>query len=423
MEHIPASIRQLMNPESKSRHLPHLPSSFYEQSELLAKVRDAGFSRITSPDAVLACLLCRVSASLSPGISIPNGSLNYIAALVGESGTGKSVAFQAARDLLPDIGTVVDGWGIGSGQGIVKTITGKADEKGHCEIVNSRVLFEADEGEQLLRVGKQDQSITMATIRSAWSGGPLGQTNASEGLTRNVAAGRYRFALAIGLQPNFAAELLQGVHGGDPQRFLFMAVQNPLQPNNLPEFPEPIASLSLTDDMSTVLIVDPDVTAMIKNHRVRKQRGEISDDPMDSHKHLLTLKTAGLLAFLHGDDITPRWWKMALQVVEVSLEVRNYVVNHAKVQKQSVLIERAEAEIGYRGAIDANREREVLESMLKSMVNHISNSGKQVNRSALANACSGKYKSIVAPDDAIVEGLKRGLIVKVGELYGLPIRN
>ena len=423
IEDVVASIHQLVNSKSKVRHLPHLPSSFYEHSAILQKVRDAGFNRVTSPDAVLASLLCRVSASLSPGISIPNGSLNYVVALIGESGTGKSVAFQAARDLLPDIGTNIDGLGIGSGQGIVKSITGKADENGHCEIVNSRVLFEADEGEQLLRVGRQDQSITMATIRSAWSGGPLGQTNATEGLTRNVAAGMYRFALAIGLQPNFAAELLQGVNGGDPQRYLFMAVQNPLQPDILPDFPVPIAPLYLSYEISKVLSVDPDVTAMIRNHRVRKQRGELVEDPLDSHKHLLTLKTAGLLAILHGDDITTEWWKMALQVVEVSLGVRNYVVEHAKLQKQSALIERAETEIGRRAVVDANRKQEVLESMLKSMVNHISNNGGRVNRSALANACSGQHKSMVAADDAITEGLKRGLIVKVGDLYGLPVRN
>jgi hypothetical protein len=88
VEGVVATIHQLVNPESKLRHLPHLPASFYERSELLRKVRDAGFARITSPDAVLASLLCRVSASLSPGISIPNGSLNYVVALIGESGTG-----------------------------------------------------------------------------------------------------------------------------------------------------------------------------------------------------------------------------------------------------------------------------------------------------------------------------------------------
>jgi len=423
IEDVVASIHQLVKPSPKFRHLPHLPMSFYDRSEMLSKVRDAGFNRITSPDAVLASLLCRVSASLCPGISIPNGSLNYVAALIGESGTGKTLAFGAARDLLPDIGTRIDGVGISSGQGIVKAITGAADKNGHCDIVNSRVLFETDEGEQLLRIGRQDQSITMATVRSAWSGGPLGQTNATEGLTRNVRAGSYRFALTIGLQPNFAAELLLGANGGDPQRFLFMAVQNPQQPDILPMFPEPIAPLYLSDDMSTVIKVDPSITAMITNHRVRKQRGEIFDDPLDSHKYLLTLKTAGLLAFLHGDDITPEWWKMALQVVEVSLGVRNYVVEYARNQKQYALDARADCEIGYRATFDQKKKQDVLDSMVRSMTNHISNHGGLVNRSALANACAGQHKSIVPVDDAIAEGMRRGLIVKVGELFGPAIRN
>ena len=418
-----AGFHQQMNPKSIYNHLPHLPASFYERSEMLSKVRDAGFNRVTSPDAVLASLLCRVSASLCPGISIPNGSLNYVAALIGASGTGKSVAFRAARDLLPDIGTTVDGIGVGSGQGIVGMITGKADKYGHCEIVNPRVLFATDEGEQLLRVGKQDQSITMATIRSAWSGDSIGQTNATEGLTRNVGAGLYRFALLIGLQPDFAAELLLGVGGGDPQRYLFMAVQNPLQPDKLPAFPTAISPLYLPIDMTKVLTVDPDVLAMITNYRVRKQRGEIVEDPLDSHKHLLTLKTAGLLAFLHGDEITTEWWRMALQVVEVSIGVRNYIIDHAKIKRQSVLMERAEAEIGLRAEIDSKREHHVLESMLKSMSNHATNSGGLVNRSALANACSGKHKQIVSVDDVITEGLRRGMFVRDGELFASTVRS
>ena len=115
-------------------HYPRLPGSFYDESDILRKVQQAGFARITSPDAVLACLLCRVSASLDPGITIPNSSLNYISALIGESGTGKSVAFRASQDLLPDIGTRVDGWVLGSGQGITATIVGKADDDGVCTV-------------------------------------------------------------------------------------------------------------------------------------------------------------------------------------------------------------------------------------------------------------------------------------------------
>jgi hypothetical protein len=85
-----------------NQHLPHLPASFWEQSPQLTAIRQAAFARITSPDAVLACVLCRVAASFPPTFTLPNNtSLNYIVALVGDSGHGKSVAFRTARHLLP----------------------------------------------------------------------------------------------------------------------------------------------------------------------------------------------------------------------------------------------------------------------------------------------------------------------------------
>jgi hypothetical protein len=114
---------------------------------------------------------------------------------------------------------------------------------------------------------------------------------------------------------------------------------------------------------------------------------------------------------------------MARQVVEVSIGVRNYVVENARTQRQSAQIERAATEIVYRAAIDANREQEVLESMLRSMNNFMFNSGGPVNRSALANACAGKHRQIVSIDDAIDEGLERGQFVRVGRLFGLATRN
>ena len=406
-------------------HYPRLPGSFYDESDILRKVQQAGFARITSPDAVLACLLCRVSASLDPGITIPNSSLNYISALVGESGTGKSVAFRASQDLLPDIGTRVDGWVLGSGQGITATIVGKADDDGVCTVVNPRVLFLADEGEQMLKLGRNEGNITMSTIRTAWSGLALGQTNADKDRSRNVGSGQYRFALTIGLQPHFASELLTGVFAGDPQRFLFAGVTHPEQPDIIPPFPTPLDSVYLPEGTSTVLKVDPEVNRIIQNHRVKKQRREVIDDPLDSHRMLLTLKTAGLLAFLHGDDITIHWWNMAVQVVEVSRSVRNHVRDLALVELQSAYGDKANAEVSVRTAIDEATRATYLDSMIGSMTNYIRNNGngKPVNRSQLANACAGKHKHIVPPDDAITEALQRGLLVKVGEQYELPVRN
>jgi hypothetical protein len=75
-------------------HIPRLPASFYEHSDILRKVQQAGFNRITSPDAVLACLLCRVSASLEPGIELPDASLNFIIPrLLVDQGQGSQLRF------------------------------------------------------------------------------------------------------------------------------------------------------------------------------------------------------------------------------------------------------------------------------------------------------------------------------------------
>ena len=403
-------------------HVPRLPASFYEHSDILRKVQQAGFNRITSPDAVLACLLCRVSASLEPGFALPNqGSLNFITALVGGSGTGKSEAFKASRALLPDIGTNIDGIGVGSGQGIVATIAGNADENGECQVLNPRVLFFADEGEQMLKLGKSESSILLSTLRTAWSGGAIGQTNATRERSRNVAANVYRFALTIGLQPRFASELLTGVHAGDPQRYLFAHVQNPEQPSVLPRFPEPLEPLHQPARTELVLQVDPEVTRLITDYRVKKQRGEVNDDPLDSHRHLLTLKTAGLLALLHNDDISIHWWNMASQVVEVSRNVRQWVIDYALQDGQSTITRKAETEASYRIQVDSIREREIMDSMLKSMQNYIARIGSPVNASGLANACASKYRNIIPAHDAITEGLRRGTFIPTNDnRYRLP---
>jgi hypothetical protein len=403
-------------------HVPRLPASFYEHSDILRKVQQAGFNRITSPDAVLACLLCRVSASLEPGIALPNqGSLNFITALIGGSGTGKSEAFKASRALLPDIGTRVDGWGVGSGQGIVATIAGKADNNGECPVVNPRVLFFADEGEQMLKLGKTEGSILLSILRTAWSGGALGQTNATKELSRNVAANVYRLGLTIGLQPRFASELLTGVHAGDPQRYLFAHVQHPEQPSVLPRFPQPLAPLYQPAGTELELQVDPEVTRLIADYRIKKQRGEVNDDPLDSHRHLLTLKTAGLLSLLHNEDISIHWWNMASQVVEVSRNVRQWVIDYALQDEQSTIIRKAVTEVSLQIQKDELRERDYMNSMIRSMVNKLKDYGIPANYSVLNQACSGKHKHIVPVDRAISEAIQRGLIVQANEgQYALP---
>ncbi len=403
-------------------HIPRLPASFYEHSDILRKVQQAGFNRITSPDAVLACLLCRVSASLEPGIELPDASLNYYSALIGGSGTGKSVAFRASRDLLPDIGTRIDGLGVGSGQGIVATIAGNADENGECQVINPRVLFFADEGEQMLKLGKSDGSILLSILRTAWSGGALGQTNATKDRSRNVAANVYRFALTIGLQPRFASELLRGDHAGDPQRYLFAHVQNPEQPSVLPIFPQPIEPIHQPAGTELELQVDPEVTRLIVDYRVKKQRGDVKDDSLDSHRHLLTLKTAGLLSLIHNEDVSIHWWNMASQVVEVSRNVRQWVIDYALQDEQSTITRKAVTEVSLQVQKDELREREVLESMIRRIVKVLTDYGIPATKSHLQQqASSSKQRNTVPIERAISEAIQRGQIVQTKEkLFALP---
>jgi hypothetical protein len=227
--------------------------------------------------------------------------------------------------------------------------------------------------------------------------------------------------LTIGLQPRFASELLTGVHAGDPQRYLFAHVQHPEQPSVPPRFPQPLAPLYQPAGTELELQVDPEVTRLITDYRVKKQRGEVIDEALDSHRHLLTLKTAGLLSLLHNEDISIHWWNMASQVVEVSRNVRTWVIDYALSDEQTTITRKAVTEVSLQIQKDELRERDYMDSMIRSMVNKLKDFGVPANYSVLNQACSGKHKHIVPVDRAISEAIQRGLIVRVNEVqYALP---
>jgi len=394
-----------------SRHLPYLPASFWDQSPQLAAVRQAAFSVITSPDAVLACVLCRVAASFPATFTLPNGtSLNYIAALVGESGTGKSVAIRAARRLLPDIGANVPELNIGSGQGIASTYSDQNENETTPAVTSA--LFCVPEGEQLLKLGKASESITLSTIRSAWSGETLGTANASKERRRNVPADSYRFAMTVGFQPAFAAELLTGVHAGDPQRFLFVGVTYPDQPDIRPAFPKQFAPLweqTLTGEVS--LNVDKEITREIDSYRVRKQRLEVPVDPLDSHRHLLQLKTAGLLALSHNDDVTLQWWNAAALMVEVSRGVRDRLKELELLDRKQRNAERTAEQIEAEAQKESSRHERTMESMIRSMVAKCKRDGVPVNKTALHNATASKQRHEVDFNSAFSVAIERRQII------------
>ncbi len=405
-----------------NQHLPNLSASFWEQSTQLRAIRDAAFSRMTSPDALLVCILCRIAVSVPHTVTLPNRtSINFIAALVGESGTGKSQAIKAARHLLPDIGTKIDGWNIGSGQGIASVYcTNDSDDIASTSTIRS-ALFCVDEGEQLLKLGKGTESITLGTIRSAWSGEGIGTTNASAERRRIVEPDSYRFAMTVGFQPKFAAELLTGVSAGDPQRFLFAGVTHPEQPDILPRFPNPlIANWNNSISGDEVIKVDPEITREINSTRIKRQRLEIVSDPLDSHKQLVQLKTAALLAILHsngtGIEVSIKWWNAARLMVEISRGIRDRLVELAVLERRQHNNERTAEQIEAETIKEASREQRALESMVNTIANKCRTADRDFLHSELQQATASKHRLLVDFDIALDEALRRRVITHGSEV-------
>jgi hypothetical protein len=315
-------------------HLPHLGDDFYAQHPRLSDILRAARNDRTSPDAVLLATLARV-ATLIPVAATVNGQpVNLIAALVGASGSGKSSSHRTARRLIPDVGTDRDGIGVGTGEGIAMAFLTR--EKSENVQARDAVLFWCDEGETLLKVGRRDGSTTLATLRSAWDGDTLGQSNANVETTRIVRHGRYRFVMAIGLQPPFAAELLADQTAGTPQRFVWAASGDPNADHARPTWPN---DLHVSKGEPCPFTVDAEVSRIVNDRRVTALRNGGHDDPEESHATQNQLRIAAILAHLLDDGgrhVTPQVWNIAGMIVENSRNVRREL---ARQHQQTTLID------------------------------------------------------------------------------------
>jgi hypothetical protein len=383
--------------------VPHLPGDFYTSTPALLAVRQAAFARQVSPDAVLAVVLCRVAASLPPGIVLPEGgTLDFVAALIGAPGSGKSKAMRAATDLLPNIGTTYDGVNIGSGEGIASAYVGKVDDSGTNPLHNTSALFYVDEGEQLLTVGRREGSTTFSTIRSAWSGQSVGSLNASPDRRRIVKAGTYRFALAVGFQDTFAAELLNGQNAGDPQRYLFAGVTHPDIRDTCPPFPQPLHLPLTGSNVSDVVKVDSSIVDGLRRRRGAIGRGETRLHPLDTHRDLLTLKVAALISYLNGNgDVDPDAWTLANAVVENGRAVRQHLVERSQAAKNELLRESIERDAVRDAMREESKLKRAVTSSARSMIRRARKEGKPVTKSILSTSMSGQHRAQVEVDDVI----------------------
>lgn len=319
-----------------------LAESFWTARPELEHIRQAAHARMVAPGAVLHAVLARIAAGTPytyrlPAIVGDSGTLSYFAATVAPPGVGKSAANGVAKAVLPLGEYVADGLPIGSGEGLVEVLFDvETDDKGKKvkRQVRHNAYVYVDEGQMIGNIGKRDGSALLPTMRSIWSGGAIGQTNASTERKRIVPAGRYVFGISVSVQPEHAEALLGDAGGGLPQRFGWARATDPSIPDTLPEWPGELPwkppSLGLDDVLATAtreLDVADSIQAEIKAHRLDVVRGAAVSEALDAHADLYRLKVAGLLALLaRRTSITEDDWRLAGVIRDASNEVRDGLV-------------------------------------------------------------------------------------------------
>jgi hypothetical protein len=434
----PATVRTPptnINPDTGEILVPgHLDDTFWEARPALTHIRQAARSRLVAPAAVLGCVLAHVAAFTPPSTCLPptvgsHAPLSTYIALRGRSGAGKSSPAACARDLLPHtppgrIGPIA----LGSGEGLVEAfmdLTEERDDNGKTRKVKRQTrqgaLFSLDEGQALAELAARKGSTIMSVLRTAWSGGDPGQANASIETRRSLKPGSYHVGLISLWQDRAAGQLLADVDGGTPQRFVWLTTDDTDATDNTPEWPgtlnwEPANGILLGGDWGRhEMGVDPAITTEVKAARIAELRGETTPDPLDSHRRLVKLKVAGLLALLDmRHNITLDDWELAERIMGSSDDTRRWII--AENARAAAHTDTAAAErTAQRDSIveDAARARSLdnaIRAVIKVARKHAPGT---FTRREVSRAIASRDRERITVDEALEHAETRGQIRKV----------
>lgn len=378
---------------------PTLPNEFWNARLSLRTIRRAAHSRGRSADAVLGAYLTRVSAGVPHPLRIPAivGTavpLCLFAIVIARSGIGKSSSYGVAVELHPldppsvddpSKIKVADRLPIGSGEGLVEVLfdtRSEKDDAGKTKDVKYQALYNAafyvDEGSVLAALGNRAGSVLLPTLRTVFTGGPLGQTNASKERRRIVPAGHYAIGVCVAFQPESAGAFLEDEAAGTPQRFLWFSAIDPAIPIDLPPWPSDALPLKLADFFGIrdggprdMIVVDS-IRNEVRAADGARNRGEVVAESLQAHADLLRLKVAALLAILDGRlDVNDEDWRLAGMIKATSDGVLAHVQEHvrqAAARKESATSQRlGRRQVEAVAMVDQHRIEECAERIRKKV--------------------------------------------------------
>ena len=405
----------------------NLPDEFWRARPVLEHIRQAAHSRVVSADAVLVNVLARAACLIHPSIVLPAivggfGSLNVIGATVAASGGGKSAAKAVAVDLVPLTSSrVVDDVSPGSGEGLVEAFLEFVTEEGpdgkqvRVKRQTKDALFAfVDEGQALIQLGERSGATILTVLRTAWSGGTLGQRNAATETNRRLESHRYRLGLVLGFQLAYAAQVIADAEGGTPQRVIFAHAVDPSIPDEPVEWPGPLELWppAVVHGRHTTIDVAAEVAAEIRRTHLARMRGEVEADPLDSHAYLGRLKVAALLGFLDGGRlaVTEADWELAGVLVATSGAVRSWAIAYAVEQSARERQAATRTLIEREAAIADDASSRALASGARSIARRVHKLGGAVVRAEATRAVASKHRALVGVDEMLDEAERKGWI-------------
>ena len=399
-------------------NLPNLSPEFYEQHAALRVIHRAARSRQVPPDIVLGAVLGRLAALADVRTTVNRSPLNYIVAYIGESGTGKTTGVRVARDLVPNIGTELDGLEVGSGEGLVAAYL--RDPRGdETEPVqqHSSGLFYVDEGQRLHKLANRQGSTILETLRTAWSGGTLGTANANKTTRRRLNAYTYRMSVGIGFQPKYAVDLLTDNDAGTPQRFVFVYARDPYVPNGSP--PTWPGDLSVKWTQPGDVEVDVAIRNIVHDQRITALRTGHHDDPLNSHALELHLRTAALFGVLfhRGGQVDAETWQVAAEFLDNSRNIVRVLLENSQLEQENRRYADDEVKATSRARQDAFRERHIVERVAALIGRHVRHGVER--QGELRNRVAQRDRHYF--DTALLVAIETNYITRHSDDRGRPI--
>jgi hypothetical protein len=208
-----------------------------------------------------------------------------------------------------------------------------------------------DEGEVLVKMASMPGSVVTEALRSAWTGGTLGQQNASQDKIRRVPGGTYSLGFVASFQPSVFGDVFDQASNGFPARFSYAAAGNLHGVLNEDgsiadiEDPGPLMEAfrvltELWSEPENITYAD-DVRAEIRREIFQQSQGSIMDaapknkrhkeelelKSLDAHKTYHWAKLSALLALLEGrTHVEPSDFALAKEMYEVQKIVRTLVL-------------------------------------------------------------------------------------------------